>query len=1035
VTGRRVEARRVISALLSVVFAVAVPLLTAGPTAAASITSGARLSAAGSSLDHQEASVQRINSAAPADPLYPYVKYLSLAISGISPTVVTKDTGDLLTVTGVVRNTTKETVYDLRYVFARGDPLTSGAAVKAEIAAPERPTVIVGTNWQTLAPTSKPPAGGIDLPAGASAQFTASVSVTSRIGLLISRRGVYPVMIKVSGDVGQNGAVQYERVAEIHLLATVLVNPATPTVPSSANGALPASTGSGTDNGANPGSDQPSSSSSPEFDSLSASTTDIPTSGMPTFTTAAPTTGASPATESTPTAATGTVTSGPATSTSAAATTSPAPSALQVAGAPGAAGVPAIGAVQPLALNMLWPIIDSPHVGVSGIFLNDDLASEIAPGGRLQTLLTGLTQVDAGPGTTTVIIDPELLSEIQQMAAGYRVVSVIGTPQPALTPVVVTPSPTVVAIPSPITAAPTNVPTPISSSSPYPAPASSSRVLGHTIPRVAPKPGSDQTAVAPTRASQTPTTPAPALTRLAGQGQGEPTAPSPITIATPTTPASAPIPVPPNTVAGVGQSSAITFLQALKHAVVGRQVIVLPYSDPDAVAMIRAGLGEALAGLITKGRVVAAQVLQLTVASRPGEPGLITSVSVPEGGVLDDPTLTFLYTHGLTTTVLRPAGLQYSGTRTGAVALDETGSGGGIVRAAVADSDLLPMAADIVAKGKGAGLAVRLNAMAALLTGTSIGGSGAALVFFPDSRWTPNITGLQVLTGLLRTLSNGSVLVGTPVTTLAATASTPATLAYPAAARDAELQPDYLADAMRDANWLAGMSASLEKAKGLEAPVPTVVLSPLAAAMMVVASTGLRDNNQVGQSILRTSESTLSGLAAGVVIVSGSTFNLAASTSPLLITVRNDLPYVVRVRVRIDRGAAVGMTATDPGTLSIAAGRSQQFKIDAKTVKAGKFQIDEQLLSADGSRWSQPRTITVNSSAYGALTIVIIITAGGALFLMVLLRVVQRIRARNKPTPTLTRNPEPPEASCEVPTERPPAVESPSTPTHRDDEQ
>jgi hypothetical protein len=38
----------------------------------------------------------------------------------------------------------------------------------------------------------------------------------------------------------------------------------------------------------------------------------------------------------------------------------------------------------------------------------------------------------------------------------------------------------------------------------------------------------------------------------------------------------------------------------------------------------------------------------------------------------------------------------------------------------------------------------------------------------------------------------------------------------------------------------------------------------------------------------------------------------------------------------------------------------------------------------------------VRSSAYGTLTVILIIVAGGALFLMVALRIVQRIRARNK---------------------------------------
>jgi hypothetical protein len=118
----------------------------------------------------------------------------------------------------------------------------------------------------------------------------------------------------------------------------------------------------------------------------------------------------------------------------------------------------------------------------------------------------------------------------------------------------------------------------------------------------------------------------------------------------------------------------------------------------------------------------------------------------------------------------------------------------------------------------------------------------------------------------------------------------------------------------------------------------------------------------------------------------------------LLINVRNDLPYVATVRVVVIGGESVGLTASDPGAQIIPAGRSQQFKIETKVVKAGKFPLDVQLIAADGSQWSDPTTITVSSSAYGTLTIVLIAVAGGALFLMVVIRLVQRIRNRNGPS-------------------------------------
>ena len=44
----------------------------------------------------------------------------------------------------------------------------------------------------------------------------------------------------------------------------------------------------------------------------------------------------------------------------------------------------------PLPVNFVWPVVDRPHLGVGGVFLNEDLLAAISPGGRLSTLVDGL---------------------------------------------------------------------------------------------------------------------------------------------------------------------------------------------------------------------------------------------------------------------------------------------------------------------------------------------------------------------------------------------------------------------------------------------------------------------------------------------------------------------------------------------------------------------------------------------------------------------------------------------------------------------
>ena len=142
-------------------------------------------------------------------------------------------------------------------------------------------------------------------------------------------------------------------------------------------------------------------------------------------------------------------------------------------------------------------------------------------------------------------------------------------------------------------------------------------------------------------------------------------------------------------------------------------------------------------------------------------------------------------------------------------------------------------------------------------------------------------------------------------------------------------------------------------------------------------------------------EATTAGLRTGVQISSaGNSYTLASSTSPLVLTVQNNLPYDVPVRVQISGGERVGLTVSDPGVQVVPAGRSQQVKIPAEVSRSGQFQVSAQLVGEDGTAWGPPVQLSVNSTAYGALTVILIAGAGGVLLLMVALRIVQRIRGR-----------------------------------------
>ncbi|MGY4708416.1 hypothetical protein ACXDF8_02400 [Mycolicibacterium sp. CBM1] len=91
---------------------------------------------------------------------------------------------------------------------------------------------------------------------------------------------------------------------------------------------------------------------------------------------------------------------------------------------------------KPVAVTMLWPVADQPRLapGVPGgttpvRLMNDDLAVSLAPGGRLDTLVSAVdfatsAAVDPGGEVTRALclaVDPDLLVTVNAMTAGYVV--------------------------------------------------------------------------------------------------------------------------------------------------------------------------------------------------------------------------------------------------------------------------------------------------------------------------------------------------------------------------------------------------------------------------------------------------------------------------------------------------------------------------------------------------------------------------------------------------------------------------------------
>ncbi|MGH8861296.1 MAG: DUF6049 family protein, partial [Jatrophihabitantaceae bacterium] len=78
-------------------------------------------------------------------------------------------------------------------------------------------------------------------------------------------------------------------------------------------------------------------------------------------------------------------------------------------------------------VSWLWPLLDRPHRLARGsVFLDDGLADEVKPGGRLDQLLQVIKSV-APTVPLTIVTDPDLIDSLTVMSTGYQVYADNGT--------------------------------------------------------------------------------------------------------------------------------------------------------------------------------------------------------------------------------------------------------------------------------------------------------------------------------------------------------------------------------------------------------------------------------------------------------------------------------------------------------------------------------------------------------------------------------------------------------------------------------
>ncbi len=479
---------------------------------------------------------------------------------------------------------------------------------------------------------------------------------------------------------------------------------------------------------------------------------------------------------------------------------------------------------------------------------------------------------------------------------------------------------------------------------------------------------------------------------------------------------------------GTGTEAAATFLERLRAVAAVHPVVALPYGDVDADSLDAAGLGDVVTRSLPGIPAGTAQdppgappVVAPGTATPPadGSDAPTTDTPAPEdgagariladaldveprtdvawapGGTLRAGTLARLVDGGgIDQVVLGPDAVT---TGDSAVGLDDptaaaaltVGTATGTVDGLVADARL----SDVVARGEetegGPRLAVqRYLAELAVLTAQAAPGSEQTVLVAPPRGVDAGPDGAGAMMADTTSLP---WLRPAALDTLAGGVRTEdGALVEPLDAP--RLDPAALIDV---AEVVAGRD---DLAGAVEGDAGTA-LQAFDAAVARGTSVAFRTDPDGFQAAADDLTATLQRLRSRVTLLAPAdgTYTLASSDAPLVLTVRNDLPFAVRVlpevRARGNRALSIG----EIGVRVLAPGERATLQVPTSLGQSGGFAVTATLTTPGGNALGERVTLQVRSTAYGPISLIITIGAAsllGLLFLRRLVHFLLRRRAR-----------------------------------------
>ncbi|MBB3662743.1 MULTISPECIES: DUF6049 family protein [Prauserella salsuginis group] len=442
-------------------------------------------------------------------------------------------------------------------------------------------------------------------------------------------------------------------------------------------------------------------------------------------------------------------------------------------------------------------------------------------------------------------------------------------------------------------------------------------------------------------------------------------------------------------VEGQGAQDARNWLDKLRSLVASHCVIQLPYADADLGTLAEVD-----------------SETDLTSMAVGGGPSILQRTGVqPRQGVvwpahaLDKDAMSAATAAGARTFLVPPAA------STSADAIGRVSTAG---QARTLTYDPLVSAALTGRKARGNRLTAvndtevaTQNGIAALALRGGLGEqTGGPLVIAPPRRINATTGELTAFLDAYAQLQQANMLTPTPLDEVLATP--------PQGAAPAREPGDGSAAAALDADLLNSLSgteattAELNRAMRVDPArqvPPAELLRPLHNAVIRATSSAWSARPATAMAAARSAEAQLDDLTGHVTVATLAQPVLRGSESaPLPVSVSNDLPVQIRVRLQLENIAGLRPAHIPVQTLSANSTFSPQ--VPAETLRSGRFKITVSLTTPGGANLGEPAELELSSTELSTVTLVITIVAGVALVLLSGRRIIRRIRHTGDGEPT-----------------------------------